>query len=347
MGLGLRRRQQPAIGANVDHAWSAAGTSTRSVLEVTDDDGLTDEATHEISVEEQPMNLPPVAHAGFAQVVEAGATVTLDGSQSMDADGSIVSWAWDFGDGQNGSGETTSHIYGTGGVFTAELTVTDDDGATDTDTVTITVEANLSPNAVIAGGNRTVEAGVSVPFDGTGSNDPDGSVVSYLWDFGDGEMATGAAHRATCSPRASTPWSSRLPTTTETQDSPPCRSPPSGPTRRPSRPSRSARTPETVGQFVTLNGSGSSDPDGDAIVGYLWDFGDVSANQTGPIRQPRLLLGGLVHRDPDRDGRPRGDERSTTATAVIEAARWRLRRRLPCPAIRLRDSQRRAPAMTG
>jgi hypothetical protein len=65
--------------------------------------------------------------------------VTLDGSGSSDPDGSIVTYAWDFGDGTTGSGVTVTHIYPSAGDFTVTLTVTDDDGMTGSDTATITV----------------------------------------------------------------------------------------------------------------------------------------------------------------------------------------------------------------
>jgi PKD repeat protein len=69
--------------------------------------------------------------------------VNFDGSSSYDPDGSIVAYAWDFGDGTTGSGITASHIYTNGGTFTATLTVTDDDGNTDSDTIFITVDSSL------------------------------------------------------------------------------------------------------------------------------------------------------------------------------------------------------------
>jgi PKD repeat protein len=68
-------------------------------------------------------------------------TVNFDGSASSDSDGTIVSYEWDY-DSNNiidATGAITSYTYNTAGSYTAVLTVTDDQGATDTDTVTITV----------------------------------------------------------------------------------------------------------------------------------------------------------------------------------------------------------------
>lgn len=57
-------------------------------------------------------------------------TITLDGSTSIDYDGTIVSYQWDFGDGETGSGVIVAHQYAAPGRYSVTLTVTDDDGAT-------------------------------------------------------------------------------------------------------------------------------------------------------------------------------------------------------------------------
>jgi len=84
-------------------------------------------------------NQPPEADAGPDQTVLTGIDVLFDGSGSMDADGAIVSWDWDFGDGETGSGESTSHVFDVPGVYNLTLVVTDDDGASDEDEAVVTV----------------------------------------------------------------------------------------------------------------------------------------------------------------------------------------------------------------
>jgi len=69
--------------------------------------------------------------------------VAFDGSNSSDADGSIVSYTWNFADGATASGVTANHTYSTPGTFTARLTVTDNQGASSSTTATIQVNANL------------------------------------------------------------------------------------------------------------------------------------------------------------------------------------------------------------
>ncbi len=64
--------------------------------------------------------------------------VTFDASASEDVDGTIISYSWDFGDGQFGEGERVDHLYQSAGTYTATLTITDDEGGTDTKQFEIT-----------------------------------------------------------------------------------------------------------------------------------------------------------------------------------------------------------------
>ncbi|MGI9627093.1 MAG: trypsin-like serine protease [Longimicrobiales bacterium] len=90
--------------------------------------------------EDSPTSPPPPAGnqrpvAAFTTDVMVGSsplTVQFDGGTSTDPDGSVASYAWDFGDGNTGSGQTTSHVYGEPGPYTPRLTVADDRGATNT-----------------------------------------------------------------------------------------------------------------------------------------------------------------------------------------------------------------------
>jgi chitodextrinase len=119
----------------------------------------------------------------------------MSGAGSSDPDGVIVDYRWDFGDGQTGTGVTPSHTYTDPGLFTISLTVFDDQGANSNCSTTAEVDVPGDPNAppiCDAGGPYRGVVGRPVTFDGTDAPDPDGIVVAYIWNFGDGQTATGA-----------------------------------------------------------------------------------------------------------------------------------------------------------
>ena len=102
-----------------------AGTGSYPVtLTVTDDAGGSTTITQQVSVE-KPNEPPAVAFATDCDFLEC----TFDASGTVDADGSVAAFAWDFGDGHLASGSTTTHTYDTPGEYTVTLTATDDDGA--------------------------------------------------------------------------------------------------------------------------------------------------------------------------------------------------------------------------
>ncbi|MCU1510024.1 MAG: cell surface protein [Glaciihabitans sp.] len=132
-------------------------------------------------------NTPPTA--AFTSVA-TGASVAFDASGSTDSDGTISSYAWDFGDSSSGTGKTPSHAYTVSGDYTAVLTVTDDQNATATvsHVVSVTVPpANTPPTAAFT----SVATAGSVAFDASGSTDSDGTISSYAWNFGDSSSGTG------------------------------------------------------------------------------------------------------------------------------------------------------------
>ncbi|NBC17993.1 MAG: S8 family serine peptidase [Bacteroidetes bacterium] len=112
----------------------------------------------------------------------------FDGSGSSDSDGTISSYAWDFGDGTTGSGQTVSHTYGADGTYTVTLTVTDDAGATDSDAQDVSVSASTTNEAPTAAFTYSA-TDLTVDFTDQ-SSDSDGSISSWSWDFGDGATST-------------------------------------------------------------------------------------------------------------------------------------------------------------
>lgn len=141
-----------------------------------------------------PINQAPVA--AFTSTCNQS-TCTFDGTGSTDPDGSIASYAWDFGDGDQGTGATPQHVFGDTDTYSVKLTVTDNEGATATITQNVAVVAppNQDPTAAFTA-NCT---GATCAFDAGGSSDPDGSIDTYAWDFGDGTTGTGATPSRTYS----------------------------------------------------------------------------------------------------------------------------------------------------
>ena len=131
-------------------------------------------------------NDPPDAAAGNDQTVYVGEEVTLDAGESSDSDGSISSFAWEFGDGASGTGEIVTHTYSSAGTYEVTLTVTDNEGATGTDSLTVTVETS-GVNAAISASAQTATVDDVIYFDGRGSDGgPTGEqITSYEWDFED------------------------------------------------------------------------------------------------------------------------------------------------------------------
>jgi chitodextrinase len=89
-------------------------------------------------------NLPPIANAGLDQTASMGTAVTFNGSGSSDPDGTITSYAWDFGDGASGTGSIVNHAYSASGSKTVTLTVTDNSGARTSDVAFVNVLAQAS-----------------------------------------------------------------------------------------------------------------------------------------------------------------------------------------------------------
>ncbi len=170
---------QTETGKTASHNYADAGTFAVK-LTVTDDKGGKAEVTKQITVTAPPPNVEPVA---AFQVTVKDLKVDVDASGSTDGDGTIESYAWDFGDDKTADTKVASHSYDEAGDYEISLTVTDDDGAEHkiTKQVSVTEPANEKPKAVI---DAAVE-NLTVNVDGRSSSDTDGEVKTYAWEFGD------------------------------------------------------------------------------------------------------------------------------------------------------------------
>jgi len=171
-------------GKTATHVYATQGTYPVK-LTVTDDGGASASTTTPVTVTAPAVNQPPTASFTTTPTY---LSIVADASGSSDSDGAVVSYAWDYGDGTTGTGKTPSHTYATAGTYTVTLTVTDDLGATGSTTNSVTVAANQAPTASFT----ATPTNLAVAVDGTASSDPDGTIASYAWDFGDGATGTGS-----------------------------------------------------------------------------------------------------------------------------------------------------------
>jgi PKD repeat protein len=110
---------------------------------------------------------------------------TFDASASSSPNGAIVSYEWDFGDGETGTGVVVTHTYEEKGIYEVTLIVTDSTG--ETGARSLAVEAlNRVPIASFEVNIYWVAIGNPIEFDASASYDTDGEIVQYLWSFGDG-----------------------------------------------------------------------------------------------------------------------------------------------------------------
>lgn len=137
-----------------------------------------------ISSENTPPLQNPTADFTFSPI--SGAVpldVLFDASASSSPNGSIVSYNWDFGDGLSGFGMNTSHYYEVAGTFPVVLTVTDSAGHTATKTASVVVNEPVAP---IASFTYTLDVNNGISVDGSSSSSANGTVVNYIWQWGDG-----------------------------------------------------------------------------------------------------------------------------------------------------------------
>lgn len=142
----------------------------------------------------RPENRPPIASfTAHPRCVNVGEEIVFDASNSTDKDGRIVRYHWDFGDSREDMGVCVAHTFSSGGDYTVTLTVTDNEGKKDR--TNLTVHVNEYPVARIDPLPSEAKVLAEVGFSAENSTDPDGSIVSYLWEFGDGTNASGVKAR--------------------------------------------------------------------------------------------------------------------------------------------------------
>ncbi len=277
-----------AEGVKVNHIYKTPGTYTVT-LSVTDNAGAKN-STHSDQMI-VVVNAVPVAVAGPDKIAAENETLLFDASLSKDSDGFISEYHWDFGDGNKAKGVKAAHAYQKAGRYQVTLTVVDNSG-TSSNTASNTLSVFVNSRPVAVAGEDEVITRSEFQFDGTSSTDPDGKVLKYFWEFGDGKTSTEAAPKHFYEKPGV--YKVRLTVTDDTK------------TINNSSVSEfdlvvnakpvADAGPDLLGapgQVLRFDGSRSFDSDG-AIAEYKWEFGDGSST-TGSTAEHTFSLPGTYY----------------------------------------------------
>ena len=236
---------------------------------------------------------PPVAQAGPDQTVHVGMTVQLDGADSTDLDGNLLTYHWSILSQPAGSTATLSDTTAimpvlsidVPGTYTIQLIV--NDGTVDSDPDTVTLTTINSPPVADAGPDQSIFVTQSVLLYGIGSHDVDGDPLSFHWSFVNIPSGSGAT---LSNPTSSTPdFLVDLPGSYQVQLIVNDGNENSLPdlviiNTQNSKPVAHAGQDQTipVGSTVTLNGSDSNDVDGHSLT-FHWSLIAMPIGSTATI----------------------------------------------------------------
>ena len=168
---------------NPTHQYSDDGDYNVN-LTVTDNNGKTDSVIKIVTV----LNQNPSADFTYTPSNPNTTTNLQFTDTSTDIDGTVQSWFWDFDDGNTSTDQNPTHSYSLSGTYNVNLTVTDDNGDTDSIEKSITITA-VPPVADFTWTPTTPETLETVSFTDT-STDSDGTITDWFWDFDDGNTST-------------------------------------------------------------------------------------------------------------------------------------------------------------
>ncbi len=290
------------------------------------------------------VNRPPVANAGADQTVYATQTVTLDGSASTDPDGQALTYAWSFVSRPTGS---TASIAGAtnvkptfvpdrDGSYIVQLIVKDGQLSSSPDTVEIST-LNSAPVAN-AGADQAALTGLAVALDGSASSDIDGDSLTYAWSImtaPSGSLAS-IVNPTQVKPSFTPDLAGQYVIELIVDDGTVSSAPDTmviTTTKQNGQPVANAGPDQTVqvGDTAHLDGTASSDPDGDPLT-YRWSLnarpansssglqGETSPSPTLAIDKPGTYVAQLIVSDGAADSSPDTVSLSTTNTAPVANA---------------------------
>ncbi|WP_025742123.1 PKD domain-containing protein [Aquimarina pacifica] len=179
-------------GATPTHVYTSNGLYT-AVVTVTNTSGGSATAAIDINVSNAPIHDPVAIAEASLSSGQAPLSVSFDASDSSDPEGEALTFSWDFGDNSSGSGVAPTHVYTSGGIYTAVVTVSNTSGGS----ATAAIEINVSnapihdPVAIVEASLSSGQAPLSVSFDASDSSDPEGEALAFSWDFGDNSYGSG------------------------------------------------------------------------------------------------------------------------------------------------------------
>jgi hypothetical protein len=245
-------------------------------------------------------NGPPVANAGLDQKVSVGDTVTLDGTGSTDEDGDSLTFSWSLSqvpanslaELSNPDAANPTFEIDEPGTYVAELTV--NDGTLDSNPSSVVISTQNSAPKANAGANKKVSVGSTVTLDGSGSFDRDGDSLTFSWllsELPDGSQATlsdSSAVKPTFDVDLPGEYIAELIVNDGSLDSDPD-TVTIGTGNIP--PEADAGTDQLVlvGDTVTLDGSGSTDADGDPLT-FFWAFTFVPKGSEATLSDPASVI---------------------------------------------------------
>ena len=172
---------QTGDGANPYHTYANAGTYVVCLI-ITDNVGCVSDVCHEVTV-----NAPSDCHAGFEWEQYAG-TLEVDFINTSTSDHDIISYQWNFGDGQTGDGANPTHAYEEPGTYLVCLIITNSVGCVSDVCHEVTV-APVSGECNADFNWEQLPNTLQLHFHNTATSNHD--IISYVWNFGDGHTGDG------------------------------------------------------------------------------------------------------------------------------------------------------------